>query len=76
MVLGIVAITWQGVQVIVERGTRYCENMARIKKGYPTLEGDLPGIVGGVVKETPYIDMTKDETPELVTPKKDYGYNN
>ena len=27
---------------VVKMGTRYCENMERIKRGYPTLDGSTP----------------------------------
>jgi len=41
-VIAIVAIVMGSVLHIVKMGTRYSENVERIKRGYPTLDGDEP----------------------------------
>jgi hypothetical protein len=41
-VVGIVGAAFWGTAEIVRIGTRYSENVHRIKHGYPTLDGDRP----------------------------------
>jgi len=41
-VISIVAIVMGSVLHIVKMGTRYSENVERIKRGYPTLDGSEP----------------------------------
>lgn len=48
----IVAICVWGVTEIVKTGTRYAENVHRIKHGYPTIDGTTKTESGA------YIDMT------------------
>ena len=42
LVIAILAIVSEFVVRIVKIGTRYSENVERIKHGYPTLNGDVP----------------------------------
>ena len=42
LVIGILAIVSEFVVRIVKIGTKYSENIERIKHGYPTLNGDVP----------------------------------
>ena len=42
LIIGILAIVSEFVVRIVKIGTRYSENVERIKHGYPTLNGDMP----------------------------------
>jgi len=41
-VIAIVALATEALIRIVKIGTRYSENIERIKHGYPTLDGILP----------------------------------
>ena len=41
-IICIVAITTEFVIRVVKIGTKYSENIERIKHGYPTLNGDVP----------------------------------
>ena len=40
-VVAIVAITTEFIIRIVKLGTSYCENIERIRHGYPTLDGTI-----------------------------------
>ena len=60
MIVAIVAISWWGIREIVKVGTRFNENVLRIKHGYPTLNGDTPNYLPGTAKDAGYIDMTED----------------
>ena len=42
LVIGVLAIVSEFVVRIVKIGTKYSENIERIKHGYPTLNGDVP----------------------------------
>ena len=42
VIIVVVAIGTEFVIRVVKMGTRYAENIERIKHGYPTLEGTLP----------------------------------
>ena len=42
LVIGILAIVSEFVVRIVKIGTKYSENIERVKHGYPTLNGDVP----------------------------------
>ena len=42
VIIAVVAIGTEFVIRLVKMGTRYSENIERIKHGYPTLEGTLP----------------------------------
>ena len=59
MVIGVVGVSWWGVTEVVKHGTRYSENMTRIKNGYPTLNGDTPKSLTGPAKDAGYIDLTE-----------------
>jgi hypothetical protein len=68
MVVAVVGVSWWGISEVVKIGTRYSENVERIKRGYPTLEGHTPKILSGPgsdVKDAGYIDMTRTD---------DYGH--
>jgi hypothetical protein len=62
-IVGIVATAIWGTTEIVKVGTRYSENVQRIKHGYPTLDGDGPraGYIPGPKPDRGevYIDMTE-----------------
>ena len=66
MIVSIVSVTWWGVQGVVSVGTRFAENMERIKRGYPTLEGHTPLKITVDTKKSDvdvgYIDMTKENS--------------
>ena len=40
--VAVIAILAQFVILIVKIGTRYCENIERIKRGYPTIDNTTP----------------------------------
>jgi hypothetical protein len=42
VILGVVAIGTEFILRVVKLGTRYSENIERIKHGYPTLDGSRP----------------------------------
>ena len=65
MVVGIVAIVTGGVLELVKIGTRYSENIERIKHGYPALNGDTKkALTKREVKDGGYIDMTAEGAVE------------
>jgi len=66
MIVGVVGVTWWGIGNVVRIGTRYSENMERIKRGYPTLEGHTTKSLPGGAKDAGYIDMT--EEPDVRYP--------
>ena len=41
-IVAVIAILTQFVIRLVKMGTRYCENMERIKRGYPTIDEAQP----------------------------------
>ena len=41
-VVALVAIVTEFIVRVVKLGTKYSENIERIKHGYPTINGDLP----------------------------------
>ena len=42
LIIGVLAIVSEFVVRVVKIGTKYSENIERIKHGYPTLNGDVP----------------------------------
>ena len=42
LVIGVLIIVSEFVVRVVKIGTKYSENIERIKHGYPTLNGDVP----------------------------------
>jgi len=42
VIIAAIAIGTEFVLRIVKMGTRYSENVERIKRGYPTLDGSMP----------------------------------
>ena len=40
--IAVIAILTQFVIRLVKMGTRYCENIERIKRGYPTIDNSRP----------------------------------
>ena len=41
-VISVVAITTEFIIRVVKLGTKYSENIERMKHGYPTLDGTMP----------------------------------
>jgi len=61
MVIAIVVVSWVAILEIVKLGTRYYENIERIKRGYPTIKGEVP--IGAAVEKAP---AKKADEPEYI----------
>jgi len=58
VIISAIAIGTEFVLRVVKMGTRYSENIERIKRGYPTIDGSMPmghpEIAPGVDEYAPY----------------------